>query len=284
MKLSTIATRGAFTVAPGDSFDKAITLMEEHDIHHLPVVEKGRVVGMISDRDLLLAVGWKLEAQRHLPGKRRGVAGPTRLGDVMSQPVYCLAPDDTISHAARDMAERKIHAIPLVSRGTLTGIVTKVDLLHWLYDPPEAGGPAPPVATRRVREFMQAHVFTVPPKEPLHNVARLMHDKHIRHVPVVADGLLIGIVTDRDIRRACGQERIEDEQAQAQGAFYIGPTTAMEVMSTNPRAIRADQTMREAAKIMTEWRIGALPVAEQDRLVGILTDTDLIHAVSAADG
>ncbi len=279
MKLAALSTHNVISVTPDDSFDRAISLMEEHGFHHLPVVESGKVVGMISDRDLLLAVGWKLEAERRVEGSRSAVVGPRRVREVMSRPVVSLTPEESLHTAARTMIDRAISAIPLVSGAAVVGIVTKIDLLRGLC---EANPPV--VKLERLAEGVSRHmrhnVFTVGPKDALHTAARMMHDKHVRHLPVTVDSMLVGMLSDRDIRRACGREIIEDEQAQVQGKMYAAADRVMEVMTTQVHTVGPSATLKDAAKKMLEHRIGALPVVTGELLVGILTHTDVLRLIA----
>lgn len=279
MKIGAIATPNVLFVQPQDSFDRAITLMEEHGFHHLPVIENGRVVGMLSDRDLLLAVGWKLEYQRRIEGQRREIAGPRTVGQVMSQPVVTLCPEDSVHKAADVMMERSISALPIVSGTRLVGIVTKIGLLRVLCElSPRTEGVS--LLLERVASHMRASVFTVDPKDPLHTAARIMHDRHVRHLPVSTLGMLVGIISDRDVRRACGRETVEDEQAQAEGKLYATAARVMDVMSHRVYTAAPEETLQEAARRMLAHQIGALPVCTGELIVGIITHTDILRLIA----
>lgn len=279
MKLGNIATHCVICLKPRDSFDRAITLMEEHGFHHLPVIQDGRVVGMISDRDLLLAVGWQLEAQRRLSGSSHDFAGPRNVSEVMSKPVVCLSPNDDLHTAARAMIEHSISAIPLTTGDALMGIVTKIGLLKALCetDPPivRVDRLAEPVAGH-----MRHHVHTVGPQDPLHTASRIMHEKHVRHLPVTTEGLLIGMVSDRDIRQACGREIIEDEVAEAHGRLYASSARVLDVMAHRIETTTATTALKEAANKMLDAQIGALPVVSGEQLIGIITHTDVLRIIS----
>lgn len=279
MKLGAIATHNVIFVRPDDSFDRAITLMEEHGFHHLPVIEDGIVVGMLSDRDLLLAVGWKLEYQRRIDGTRRDVAGPRNVGQVMSHPVVALSPEDDLHTAARLMIDRSISALPILAGGKLTGIVTKIGLLQVLCEssPPLV---SPKVLSSLVSAHMRASVLTVDPKDPLHTASRIMHDKHVRHLPVTTMGMLVGIISDRDVRRACGREIIEDEQAEREGRLYASAARVMDVMSNRVFTSEPTETIQEAARRMLAHHVGALPVCTGEELVGIITHTDILRLIA----
>ncbi len=117
MNTSTVMTRDVVVVSPTVPIASAARTMEVKRIRHLPVVEGGRLVGILSDRDL---------------GKRSPSAS---CGEVMTAaPVTCL-PNASVSHVARLMIEHKIDSIPIVNySGTLAGLVTSTDLLSLLVD------------------------------------------------------------------------------------------------------------------------------------------------------
>ena len=279
MKLSKLAKRNIISVGPGDSFDKAICLMEEHHIHHLPVMNDGNLVGMLSDRDLLMAVGWKLEVDRTVDSSEPSVVGPTEIQEIMSKPALYLAPDNEAHTAIRMMVEGKFHAFPLIHGGILVGMVTSTDILSGYCDK----GHNPTVHSRlqeRVGDRMRVNVRTVGLREPLHVAARILREEHIRHLPVTSDDKLLGIISDRDIRRACGEETIEDDKAQARGEFYIGATSVIQVMSKKVETISEDATLIEANRKMVDRQVSCLPVTRDDRLVGILTDSDLLRLIA----
>lgn len=279
MKLGTISNHFVICLKPSDSFDRAISLMEEHGFHHLPVIEDGHVVGMISDRDLLLAVGWQLESQRRLSDSGGDVAGPRRVSQVMSRPVVTLSPEDDLHTAAKTMIDRNISATPLVAKGSLVGIVTKIGLLKALCDA------APPIVRVNrladpVSKYMRHNVYTVSPNDPLHYASKLMHDKHVRHLPVVTEGILIGMISDRDVRQACGREIIEDELADAHGKLFASSARVVDVMAHRVQTATAAESMQDAANKMLHAEIGALPVVGGERLLGIITHTDVLRIIA----
>lgn len=282
MQLNNFTRSSVITVAPGDFLDKAIAMMEEHQIHHLPVVDDNRPVGMLSDRDLLIAVGWKLEIERSLDHRRRKVIGPRRVREIMTHPVVTIDPDAEVHTAARVMAEGRFHALPLVRREVIVGVVTCSDLLS-LYSCEGSSLAANPRLDEPVATRMHANVQTIGPKEPLHAASRMFHDLRIRHLPVASDGILMGLVSDRDVRRECGADAIEDEKAQANGGYYIGATTVMDIMTRDVETAPESMTLREAMRSIVSNGIGCLPIVRDDVLIGIITETDFLRLVAMID-
>jgi acetoin utilization protein AcuB len=111
------------TVGPGTSLEAAYALMLERHIRHLPVVDAGGVLGVVTDRDLRLATS-RLAKQPFPPG--------TVVSEVMSSPVQTAHPLDPIEGAARAMRELKIGCLPVLDGTHLVGIVTGIDILDAL--------------------------------------------------------------------------------------------------------------------------------------------------------
>lgn len=112
----------------------------------------------------------------------------TKGGDVLS-----LAPDDTLADAVALLAGRRIGAAPVVDDGRVVGIFSERDVIHCLQ---AEGGAA---MARRVRDAMTAPVQSVGPGDSVIGALSLMTRRRIRHLPVIADGALIGFVSIGDL-------------------------------------------------------------------------------------
>jgi acetoin utilization protein AcuB len=134
------------------------------------------------------------------------------------------------------------------------------------------------LAGEPVRRWMRAPVMTIAADATVREAAALMRARAIRHLPVLDDrGRLVGIVTDRDLRQvvfdAAVRERLPLE-ADALGALPVREVMTWSVVTVTPAT-----DLRAAAILMRERRLGALPVVEDGRLVGMLTERDLIAAL-----
>lgn len=281
MRLTEIAAKNVVTLFESDSLDKAIALMEEHGIHHLPVVNgEQSPVGMVSDRDLLKAVGWLSRLERTDPHDGT-VIGPRQIFEVMSKPVHTLAADATIENGARLMLREKVSAVPLVSDGCMAGIVTETDLLAcYIEDQPLEIGTA--WRFQKVSDHMAVHVFSLTPKDAVIAASRLMRDKQIRHIPIVNHGRLVGIVSDRDIRQAAFREFLWNQQDEGPDRRRLHRVNVQDIMNGRVQTVRLSATLADAADRMVQSRIGSLPVVEQDELIGVITETDLLKAFVGA--
>lgn len=115
-----------------------------------------------------------------------------------------------------------------------------------------------------VRDAMTPGVETVTPSQPLRDAAKLMKSGDFGSVPVVEDGRLVGVLTDRDIVVRAVAQGIDTTAAQ------VG-----EVLSTGPVTVEPDQELDEALVLMARHRIRRLPVVEQGTLVGVLSQADV---------
>jgi acetoin utilization protein AcuB len=128
-----------------------------------------------------------------------------------------------------------------------------------------------------VRDRMSRNVTTVRPATRLSAAAALMRDRKVRHLPVVDGvGRLVGIVTARDLRQALFAPAVQAEGTDLPAV--LNALTVGDVMTRGVVSVRAVTAIREAARVMHERRLGALPVVEGGHLVGILTETDVLRA------
>ncbi len=133
----------------------------------------------------------------------------------------------------------------------------------------------------RVRDLMTAGVFAVNVNDPLLTVSDLMDDRNIRHAPVVEDGRLVGLISNRDLLRNTvrGQSGLPPEIERAAQLNV----TAGEIMTRDIETAEPDQDIRDAARVMLEGKYGCLPVVEGSRLVGILTESDFVRFLASGD-
>jgi CBS domain-containing protein len=126
-----------------------------------------------------------------------------------------------------------------------------------------------------VRSVMKKKVVRISADDTLWIVKEIMDLAHVRHLPVVHKGDLVGVVSQRDLMRA-SLSNVMGISAEEQKIFLEGVKIA-EVMSTPPRTVAPAQSVQDAARAMAEHKIGCLPVVEGKEIVGIVTETDLLH-------
>ena len=133
----------------------------------------------------------------------------------------------------------------------------------------------------RVRDVMRRKIVTISASERLSTVEDIMTLGHVRHMPVVQSGRLLGVVSERDLLRASLSTLAghEDEDRRA----FLHVVEIAQVMSSPAIVIGPEASIEEAARIMAEEKIGCLPVVDQDILVGMLTETDVLRLVAGVE-
>ncbi len=128
----------------------------------------------------------------------------------------------------------------------------------------------------KVRELMTGAPITVSPETPVFDARQTMIKERIRHLLVTEAGKLVGIVTDRDIRLNLPSQATSLSMWEVN--YLLAKLTVSKVMTTSVIIIGPDQEATDAARLMLEHKIGALPVLDGSRLIGILTETDVLRA------
>ena len=143
----------------------------------------------------------------------------------------------------------------------------------------------------KVKDVMTKHPFTIDPNAPLGTAMDVMRTKDLRHLPVVDEtGQLIGIITDRDLRQACFAPVVAEylSAGAQQGVRQVGQTLedlkVRNFMTWVVVTVHPDASLAHAALIMSERRVGSLPVIESGKLVGMLTERDMLEALSKEGG
>ncbi len=130
-----------------------------------------------------------------------------------------------------------------------------------------------------VRDWMSRDVVSAQPATKLLDADLLMREHHIRRLPVVEDGRLLGIVTYGDVREA--RPSAATSLSSWELNFLLAGLSLSEVMAKPPITISPDATVGEAAEIMLTNRISGLPVVDvAGKLVGIITESDIFRMVA----
>jgi acetoin utilization protein AcuB len=120
---------------------------------------------------------------------------------------------------------------------------------------------------------MKFPVITATPDMPINEALNLMKREHIRRTPVVKDGKLVGIVSDKDLLNASPSPVTSLSVWEMN--YLLSKVTVRDVMTKDVLTITEDTPIEVAARIMADNKIGGLPVVRGDQVVGIITETDI---------
>ena len=128
--VSAICQRGVITISATERLSTVEDIMTLGHVRHMPVVLAGRLVGVVSERDLLIASLSNLS--HHRSEERRAFLHVVEIESVMSSPPIVVPPDASVAEAARIMAEKKIGCLPVVKEHHLEGMITETDGLRFV--------------------------------------------------------------------------------------------------------------------------------------------------------
>jgi len=131
------------------------------------------------------------------------------------------------------------------------------------------------MTTPLIDQVMTRDPVTVAPNDAIGVALKRMLDRGCRRLPVVDQGKLVGIVSDRDLRRATNSPFVLRERWYDD--FLLEHILVRACMTPNPITVTPRTSILEAAKLMRDHKIGGLPVSDGEKLVGIVTETDLLN-------
>lgn len=243
-----IMSSNVITTTINKTLNEAAKIMGEKHIGSLIVVKKGEPVGIITERDLLsgvFAAGYDPKS--------------VKVGSFMSSPLISIEPSATIKEAAQMMMKKKGRLLVFDS-GKLVGIITASDLVRCMPETQETA--------IKVDDYMTKKVITADEKMTVLSITKIMGEKRIGSVVITHDDEPTGIFTERDLlTNLLARERSLKIQ--------VGKACSSPLI-----AISSGTTIHEAACIMTSRHIRRLPIADDCKLIGIITARDLVEAYS----
>lgn len=247
LTLRDIMSEPAVTARPTESASSAASRMCNHGVSCLVVVENG-VVGILTQKDLLLGISVEPDAQRRIT-----------VADHMSSATVVASPDLSVLDASRMVKSKHVKHLPIVVDEQLVGIVTQTDITRSLIHL------AP---LQRVSDVMSPRVITVSTEDTVADTARLMWSQNISCVVVMRGDEPVGLVSQRDILvRVVSQHKDFSSQCVA------------DVMSTPILFIPSHYSVFTASRLMDKMRIHRLVVQDAKRVCGIVSQTDILKAV-----
>jgi len=133
----------------------------------------------------------------------------------------------------------------------------------------------------KIKDWMNSPVHTVKPRDSVAHARELLERYRINQLPVVRDGVLVGIVTDRDLRNAApsAAEQAAADLGQIKDVIDPGTIAVETVMTGQVFALAPEDSLEDAVRIMRRERFGAIPVVDSNRrVVGIVTRSDVLDA------
>lgn len=257
MKVKDIMTKDVVTVDKDVDLRHVLTLMKKHEITKIPVVEDKKLIGVITDN----IIAYKLGSIR-----KKGVpASRLHASSVTDKNMETVSPDTDLEDIIKKVGEPGPTMLNVVDNSSLLGIVTKADLLPFVK------------SKKQLREIMNDRIFSVASDDRVIHARRVLIDENIARLPVVDNGELVGMISDTEIAFALAE--IKRSFPVGRQKHQLDELTVGEVMKSPAVWTDPNITSSEAAEIMSKENIGALPLVENNRVIGIITRTDLIKTI-----
>ena len=133
-------------------------------------------------------------------------------------------------------------------------------------------------STTQVKELMREQLHSVSPDDRVVHARRLLIDQNIARLPVINNGILIGIISDIDITFALA--KLKKSFPLGKQKHQLDELLVNDAMQAPAISIDAGKTVKDAAKLMIKENVGCLPVIQNEKIIGIVTRTDVIKTIS----
>ena len=277
-----IASRDVVSIPPSKSIKDTAKIMMEHEFRRLPITDpgSGKLLGFVTVMDILDFFGggskFNIIEKKYEDNFLAAINEPVR--EIMTRDLITLSTKASIGETIETMMSHQLGAIPLVDADyNLAAIVTERDIALSL---------AGMAGKETVQDYMSAKVFTTTPGTPLEGACKIMVRNGLRRIPVIggeadiskAAKKLLGILTSTDVIRFLNAKELFDH-LNSNLATDVLKTNISEIMVKEPITIPPTTTIGELCEIFAEKNIGGVPVLKDDRVVGIITERDVLRAV-----
>jgi CBS domain-containing protein len=257
MKVKEIMTTEVISVDKDVSLKRVLDLMKKHNITKIPVLEEKKFFGLVTDN----VIAYKLGSIR----KRGITASRLHASSVTEKEVKIISPEEDVKNILKTVGEPGPTMLPVIEKQKLVGVVTKANLLPLVKN------------KNQVYSIMQKKVYTVGLDDRVIHARRIMITENIARLPVLEDKKLIGIISDMEIAFAFAS--LKKSISLGKQKHQLDELLVSDVMLTHVVWINPSTSIYDAAQLMLKQNVGALPVLEKEKLVGMVTRTDLLKTI-----
>lgn len=259
MRVGEIANQKHPSIYEDELATKARSLIRDFSLRILPVIDgEKRVVGVVS-RTSVMTISSSVS--------------PIKVKGIMASPKYIATMEDDAYQTVREMIHLDEWCIPVINILTekiLKGVLGLENFIENIIKT------SPEKLAKPVYEIMSTKVLTCTPEDEVDNLWRLMREKALAGLPVVAKDKLVGIVTQKDLLESGALL----PTFESQKGRHRSPTKISAVMKTNVIAVQPSIKAIRVAKIMVSKDIGRIPVVDKDgKLIGIVDREDIAKLI-----
>jgi len=273
-EITHIAKAPVVTMAPTTPIYEAIKIMAKEGFRRIPIANPGTkaLEGIITATDIIDYTGggkkFEIIEQRFDGNFFKAINEPVRL--VMTKNVVSVKVSAKISVAIELMKGKNLGGLPVVDdENRVKAIITERDIANLFVDR---------ISGIKVSQVMSEKVITALPKTTIFEAERTMTTQGFRRLPIISDGKVIGIITAMDIIRFFGSGSVF-KYLQSGTIIQVLNTPALKIATEDVSTTTPNADVGQVAKIMHDKNIGAVPVVEKGKLVGIITERDFFKII-----
>jgi len=273
-EIMTIAKSPVVTMAPTTPIYDAIKIMVQKGFRRMPIADPGthRLRGIITATDLINYLGggekYQLIQRKYSGNFYKAINEPVK--SIMTTDVVWISTSAKISDALRLMKKHNVGGLPVVDEEKhVWAIVTERDIILLFTGK---------ISGVKVADVMTRKVVTVAPRISIYEAARSMIEHGFRRLPVVLDSKFIGLASVRTLLRFFGSSQVF-KHLQSRTMAQVLQTSVLEATRKKVVTVESNVDVGEAARLMRENNVGSLPVVENERLVGIVTERDFFKLI-----
>jgi CBS domain-containing protein/nucleotide-binding universal stress UspA family protein len=301
VKVKDAMTKEVTIITPSTPLSQVVELLITKGLKATPVVENGKVVGIITGGDLLTRadMGLRISLQRTLSPhifseqiQKLAEEGKTAK-DIMTSPVVSIREDEHVTKAASLMSEKNIKRLPVLNNlGELVGIISRLDILALVASSGPSSELFPSItgeSARAAGDIMFRDVPTVDPDSALGEVINKILSTPLRRVIVIDEGRhVLGIIVDTDLvksgpyEKAVGLLNIFSRFSHNPNALLNYTEKASDVMSKEVYSVQPDTSLGDVIRLMINKRIKRLVVTDEEkRVVGMISRESILRVMAA---
>lgn len=246
-----VMTKNPIFLKPNDFVTKARSVIRDFGYRALPVLENGKLVGIVSREEILRVTSSKANVE---------------IKGIMQKNVVVTNPDTDIFSAGREIINKEVRQLPVVKDNMLVGIISSMDILKSLvknkYKP----------IKEKVEDVMSRNVIHCKVEDELSKVWGKIYEKGFSGLPVLKKERIIGMITRSDIIKH-GNIRLSKESGRVKDA------KVKRVMRTPVKVVDKETKITKAAELMLRGKISRLPIVDKSKnLEGIVDIEDILRA------
>ena len=274
-EIMTIAKSPVITMATTTPVYDGIRIMVKEGFRRIPIVDPGtkRLRGIVTASDIVNYLGggekFQIIQQQHAGNFFKAINEPVR--HIMTTEVVSAYTSAKISDAIDIMVKHKVGGLPVVDEeNRVWAIVTERDIITIF---------SGMISGAKVADLMSKKVVAATPKTSILEAEKRMIKNGFRRLPIISEGKLVGIVTVMDILRFFGSGKVF-QHLQSRTIDQVLQTPVIETAVKDVVTVDRNIDVGEAAQLMWEKGIGALPVLENEKLIGIITERDFFKLIA----